>query len=106
MRFTLFLLLFACPLLFSQNKSREKTDSVSYYIQLSNFSSKINNYKNSLDYTQKAIDYAHSHKDVKAEANASSAMGTLYFELKKYDDAIENFNRSIALYNTLKPSAE
>ncbi|HLA54909.1 MAG TPA: ATP-binding protein [Flavobacterium sp.] len=105
MRSYFLLLLLIGPLVFSQKKS-EKVDSVSYYIQLANFSSKINNYKNSLDYTQKAIDFAHGKNDVHAEANAASAMGTLYFELKKYDDAVEIFNKSIALYNSLKPSAE
>ena len=92
--------------MFSQKKNTEKTDSVSYYIQLANFNSKINNFKLSLDYSQKAIDYAHAKKDVKGEASACSSLGTFYFELKKYDDAIENFNKSVSLYNTLKPSAE
>ena len=106
MRFFLMLFILSATMSFSQKKSVEKTDSVSYYIQLATFSSKINNYKNSLDYTQKAIDYAHSKKNIKAEAKASAALGTIYFELKKYDDAIEIFNKSIALFNTLKPSAE
>ena len=102
----LFFLLLLSPLLFSQNDAGSKIDSVNYYIQLANFSSKINNYKNALDYTQKAIDYAHANKRAKAEANATSSLGSLYFELKKYDDAIEFFKKSIAVYNTLKPSAE
>jgi signal transduction histidine kinase/CheY-like chemotaxis protein len=105
MRFYILFLFCFTQLLFSQ-KYTEKSDSVGYYIQRANFNSNINNFKLSLDYTQKAIDYAHSKKDVKAEASATSTMGTWYFELKKYDDAIENFNKSIALYNTLKPSAE
>jgi signal transduction histidine kinase len=93
-------------MLFAQQRSAEPQDSVSYYIQLANFSSKINNYKNSLENAQKAIDFAHNNKMVKAEANASSLLGTFYIELKKYDDAIEIFNKSISLYNTLRPSAE
>ncbi|RZJ30186.1 MAG: response regulator [Flavobacterium sp.] len=106
MRFYIVLLLCFSQLLFSQKKNTEKADSVSYYIQLANFNSKINNFKLSLDFTQKAIEYAHVKKDVHGEANACSTLGTFYFELKKYDDAIENFNKSVALYNTLKPSAE
>jgi signal transduction histidine kinase/CheY-like chemotaxis protein/tetratricopeptide (TPR) repeat protein len=81
-------------------------DSVSNYLQLAEYNAKVNNFKNSLTYTQKAIDYAHANKDVIAEAGALSTLGTFYFELKKYDDAIENFNRSIALYNTQQPSDE
>jgi signal transduction histidine kinase len=105
MRFYISFLFCFTQLLFSQ-KYTEKSDSVDYYIQRANFNSNINNFKLSLDYTQKAIDYAHQKKDVKAEASATATMGTWYFELKKYDDAIENFNKSISLYNTLKPSAE
>lgn len=106
MRSFLLLLILSSQLLFSQKKSQEKIDSVSYYIQMANYSSHINNYKSSLDYTQKAIDYAHNQRNVKAEANACSTLGTFYLELKKYDDAIENFTKGISLYNTLKPSAE
>ena len=100
----MFLLCFG--LLFSQKKKSEKTDSVSSYLELATFNAKINNFKNSLTYTQKAIDYAHAAKDVKAEAGALSALGSFYFEIKKYDDAIENFNKSIQLYNTQKPSSQ
>jgi signal transduction histidine kinase/CheY-like chemotaxis protein len=106
MRSVLLLVALFTQLAFSQKKNAEKSDSVGYYIQLANFSSKINNYKNALDYTQKAIDFAHEKGNPRAEAQALSTLGTLYFELKKYDDAIEIFNKSIALFNTLKPSAE
>ncbi len=98
--------LFCTGLLFSQTKTSEKADSVSHYLQVANFNAKVNNFKNSLDYTQKAIDYAHANGDVKAEANALSALGTFYFELKKYDDAIENLHKSLQLFSTLKPSDE
>ncbi|RZJ36126.1 MAG: response regulator [Flavobacterium sp.] len=106
MRLYLLLLLFFVSPLFSQKDNGTKSDSVAYYLQLANFSSKINNYKNALNQTQKAIDYAHSTANVKAEANASSTQGILYFELKKYDDAIDIFKKTITLYNTLKPSTE
>src|SRR5690606_30989464 len=93
-----------CSRLFSQDAA--KIDSVGHYLELANFNSKINNFKLALDHTQKAIDYAHANKDIKAEAGAYSTLGTFYFELKKYDDAIENFNKSIQLFNTQKPSSE
>ncbi len=105
MRYALLFVILTFTLSYSQKKS-EKIDSVAYYIELAEYNSKINNYKNSLEYTQKAIDYASVKGDVKAEANASSAMGRLYFDLKKYDDAIEIFNNSIILYNKLSPSSE
>ncbi len=105
MRYAFLFIILSITLAYSQ-KNTEKIDSVSYYLELAEYNSKINNYKNSLDYTQKAIDYAKSKSDVKAEANASSSLGLLYFDLKKYDDAIEILNKSIVLYNKLSPSAE
>ncbi len=106
MRFWLLIVLLCSYAAIGQRNTVEKVDSVAYYIQLANFSAKINNFKNSLEYTQNAINYASEINDTRAEANATAALGSLYFQLKKYDDAIENFNRSIALYNTLKPSDE
>jgi len=105
MRYALLFAILTFTLSYSQKKS-EKIDSVGYYIELAEYNSKINNYKNSLDYTQKAIDYASAKGDLKAQADASSALGLLYFDLKKYDDAIEIFNKSIVFYNTLSPSSE
>ena len=81
-------------------------DSVKYYLELSSFNEKDNNYKNALNYNQRAIDYAHLTKNTAEEANAYAALGNIYFELNKYDDAIENFKKSGLLYNKLKPSSE
>jgi len=106
MRLYLASLLLLSAVVFGQKKKPEKTDSVAYYLQVANYNAKVNNFKNSLTYSQKAIDYARAQKDVRAEANALSAMGSLYFELKKYDDAIDVFDRSLSLYGMLKPSAE
>lgn len=89
-----------------QKKNADQADSVAYYIELSNFNIKTNNYKFSLAFAQKAIDYAESKKDVKAQAFAHYTLGGIYFELKKYDDAIETYYKSVSLYNTLKPSSE
>lgn len=89
-----------------QSKTAAQVDSVAYYIELSNFNIKTNNYKFSLDFAQKAIDYAHAKKNVKDEAYANSMLGAIYFELKKYDDAIESYYKSVSLYNTLKPSSQ
>ncbi len=104
-----FLFLFFFPALLSAQKQQNKAskvDSVAYYIELSNFNIKTNNYKFSLDFAQKAIDYANVKKDVKSEAYANSMLGGIYFELKKYDDAIESYYKSVSLYNTLKPSTQ
>ncbi len=89
-----------------QKKSTVKVDSIDYYIELSNFNIKTNNYKFSLSFAQKAIDYAKKTKNKKAEARGFSLLGSLYFDLKKYDDAIESYYKSIAQYNTFSPTSQ
>jgi len=102
-----FFILFT-SLIFAQRpkKVANEVDSVAYYIELSNFNIKTNNYKYSLAFAQKAINYAEKVKDVKQQAFANYALGAIYFELKKYDDAIETYYKSVSLFNTLKPSSE
>ncbi len=104
MRFLLTFLLLTVSLLQAQRQSNEPIDSVSYYMQMANYSTSINNFRNTLEYTQNAIDFARSHGMPRAEAEAWSRLGSTYFELRKYSDAIESFNKSIALYNTFNPS--
>ncbi len=108
MKHLVFILLFLSSFAFAQKKEKKaaKVDSIAYYIELSNFNIKTNNYKFSLNFAQKAIDYAHEVKDVKSEANANALIGGIYFELKKFDDAIESYYKSVSLYNTLKPSSQ
>src|SRR5690606_22004889 len=63
-------------------------------------------YRTALDNTQKAIDFAKIRRDKSAEAKATLALGVIYLELKKFDDADQLLNRSITLYKTLPPSSE
>lgn len=108
MRPFLVFFIFCTTLVFAQKpkKNAKETDSVAYYIELSNFNIKTNNYKFSLGFAQKAIDYAEKTKDVQNQAFANYTLGAIYFELKKYDDAIETYYKSVSLYNTLKPSSQ
>ena len=106
MRRFLLLLLFLTSTAFAQKQSKTAVvDSVDYYIELSNFNIKTNNYKFSLTFAQKAIDYAKKTSNVVSQANAYATLGAIYFELKKYDDAIEVYYKSVSLYNTIKPSS-
>lgn len=91
---------------FGQPKANDKIDSTTYYIQLANFNKKTNNYKFSLAFSQKAFNYANSHKDIKGKAAALFSLGTTYSELKKVNDAIETFSKSADIYSQLPPSAD
>ncbi|MCB0442749.1 MAG: tetratricopeptide repeat protein, partial [Flavobacterium sp.] len=88
----------------SQNKG-EELDSTNYFIELANFHKKNNNYRSSQDYIQKAIEFAEAQKNYQAQADAYSFLGNVYFELRKYSDAIQTYNKSISLYNNQKPSS-
>lgn len=92
-------------LLFSQRDTAGKADSVAYYIDLVKFHKKSNAYKECLVYSQKAIDYALKSNDKQLLATSYSNLGTIYYELKKCDDAINQYQKSIAYYSTLKPTA-
>ncbi len=92
-------------LLYSQKKKLvEKIDSVSYYSNLRDSNIKANKYKAALLYTQKAINYSKENKEIEAEANQTFSLGKIYFDVKKYDDAIKSLNRSILLFKTLEPT--
>ncbi|GEC77212.1 tetratricopeptide repeat-containing hybrid sensor histidine kinase/response regulator [Flavobacterium aquatile] len=106
MRHHLLFLLLIPTLLFSQRIPIEKVDSVSHYIELVKFNKNINNYRNCLDYSQKALDYAKKTNNQKSIANSYSNLGIVYLELKKYNDAIDVLIKSIAIYSTLPQSSE
>lgn len=104
--YLLFFILFNTLTFSQKNITNAEIDSVKYYLQLSAFNSKDNNYKNALHYTQRAIEYAYAHKNTLAEARSYASLGYIYFEINKYEDAIENFKKSAKLYNILPSSSD
>jgi signal transduction histidine kinase len=100
----IWILLFIPIVFFGQRVSIKKNDSTAYYIQLANFNKKTNNYKSALALSQKAYNYAKLNNNIKGKADALLSLGTTYFELKKWDDALESFTKSADLYNQLIPS--
>ena len=100
--------IFICiPLaLFGQKKSSQKIDSTAYYIQLANFNKKTDNYKSSLAFSQKAFNYAKAKNNIKGKGEALFFLGTTYFEIKKFNDAIETFNKSAYYYSKLRTSTD
>lgn len=92
---------FLCTVLVqAQNKniSNEVVDSTAYFIELANFHKKNNNYRSSMDNIQKAIDFADKKNKINAKADSYLFLGNLYFELKKYSDALDTYNKCISLY--------
>lgn len=105
MRFFTLFFVFVSTLLFSQkNNFTEKIDSVSYYGNLSDSNVKANKYKNALYFTRKAINYSKVNNKLDALSSQTFNLGKLYYDVKKYEDAIEAFNMSISLSASLQPS--
>lgn len=102
----LIFLLFSSTLYPQRPNDVRAKDSADYFIELARFNTTIDNYRNALVYTQKAIDFSHEANNVSAEANATLSLGTLYTEIEKYDDAIETLNRSIKLFRRMPISSE
>ena len=88
--------------LYSQQK--EKKDSTSYYSELANSNIQINEFKNALFYAQKAIDYAEENSPVDIQARQTLFLGKIYFDLQKYNDAIDLFSKSIELFESVAPT--
>ena len=84
----------------------EEIDSTAYYSSLSNSNIQTNNYKEALVNSQKAIDYAKKNKNIKDQAQQNLNLGKIYFDLKKFDDAIETLLKSAALFSNFEPSSE
>ncbi|NNT71747.1 response regulator [Flavobacterium sp. IMCC34852] len=102
----LFLLLLFQTLVYGQRKVAFSKDSTAYYIDLANFNKKINNYKSSLYFSQKAINYALSKGNSKQKADALFSLGSTYFELKKYEDAIEFFSKCSTIQSSVPPNSQ
>lgn len=106
MRYYLLFFIFISSLLFSQrNNFTEKIDSVDYYSNLANSNMSENKYRNALVYTQKAISYSKVKNKPEDQANQTLRLGKLYYDVKKYDEAINVFNKNLPLFTALQPSA-
>jgi signal transduction histidine kinase len=100
----LFVFIFFCnSFLYSQ--TNEKIDSLSYYSNLSNSNIKTDKYKKALFYTQKAINYSLETRNIAGQADQTYRLGKIYFDLKKYNDAIKTFHKSIEFYKKLEPNS-
>lgn len=107
MKFIQLFFVLASSLLFSQkNNSTEKIDSIAYYSHLANTNACKNKYSNAFYYTQKAINNAKKNNKTEELANQSFYLGRLYYDIKKYDEAINAFKESKSLSNVLHPSPE
>ncbi|UOK43851.1 MULTISPECIES: tetratricopeptide repeat-containing hybrid sensor histidine kinase/response regulator [Flavobacterium] len=91
---------------FSQEKNATiNVDSVPYYLEVSNFHKSSFDYDKALIYARKAKQYAIKNKLQRELADSHLSIGCIYNELDRQDEAIENYIRSITIYNDLEASS-
>ncbi len=102
----LFLILLLQTISFGQKKAATPIDSTAYYVELANSNKKINNYKSSLYFSQKAINYALIKGNVSQKSEALYSLGSTYYELKKYNDAVDVFSKCAGLLSTIPSTSQ
>lgn len=81
-------------------------DSVASYLELSTFYYKTSDYKLALDYAQKAFDYSRGIRNPKKMAQAYAAMGDIYFDLNKFEDAASKYSKCLEIANAYPASSD
>jgi signal transduction histidine kinase/CheY-like chemotaxis protein len=88
--------------LYSQTK--KNTDSISYYNKLANSNINKNKYNQAVFYTKKSIDFCQTANKPQDLANQTYKLGKIYYNQQKYDEALKNFHKSVALFNKAQPT--
>ncbi|WP_442787346.1 ATP-binding protein [Flavobacterium suncheonense] len=103
-----YLLLIYCFLTFSgfsqKSDPNAKADSVTYYLELSNFHKDNFSFEKALSFAKKAQALSEKNKFKKNLADSYLAIGGIFYQLSKTDLAVENLIRALSIYNTLTPS--
>ncbi|MEY2693561.1 MAG: Sensor histidine kinase RcsC [Bacteroidota bacterium] len=96
--YLLLLCLWIGPLMAQQPESTQiDMDSVGSYLELSSFYYKTNDYKAALDFAQKAFDYSKEIRNPKKMAQSYAAMGAIYFDLNKYEEAAKQYTKCLEI---------
>jgi signal transduction histidine kinase len=102
----LFLLLFPFIVFSTESPKNKKTDSILYYLELSQLNSKTDEYEKGIQSNQKSFVFTTKNERSLKVAKSYSSLGQLYFEKRKYDKAIILLSKSISIFNKFKPSLD
>ena len=101
----LYIFIFLNYFSFAQSVKVVPVDSTYYFIKQANTFTHKNNFKNSLFFAQKAIDYASTMQSSKSKSDAYATMGYIYYKINKTLDAIPVLEKSIANFDKNLPIA-
>ena len=99
-----FFILFCFFNSFLYSQSKKNTDSVFYYNKLVNKNLGNKKYKEAVYYTQKSINFCESNHKHEGLANQTFKLGKIYYKQHKYDEALKSFHRSVASFDSVKPT--
>ena len=99
-----FFILFCFFNSFLYSQSKKNTDSVFYYNKLVNKNLGNKKYREAVYYTQKSINFCELNHKHEGLANQTFKLGKIYYKQHKYDEALKSFHRSVASFDSVKPT--
>ncbi|OMQ09942.1 ATP-binding protein [[Flexibacter] sp. ATCC 35103] len=100
----LFFIVFCFFYSFLYSQTKKNTDSVFYYNKLVNNNLNNKKYKEAVFYTKKSIDFCETNHKPESLANQTFKLGKIYYKQHKYDEALKNFHKSVASFDSVKPT--
>ncbi|MDN3672083.1 ATP-binding protein [Flavobacterium branchiarum] len=82
---------------FLYSQLTENTDNVVHSSKPSNSSVKAKKHNQVLAFTEKSILFSESNHKIESQANQTFKLGKIFYNQKKYDEALTNFNKSLTL---------
>ncbi|MWB94588.1 response regulator [Flavobacterium sp. GA093] len=103
MKYYFFILIgFINAFLYSQTK--QNTDSISYYNQLTNAKLKNKNYDSAVFFAKKAIELCAQNQESDKLADQTFKLGKIFYAQNKYQEALKYFYKSVDLYKNISSS--
>jgi len=99
-----FFILFCFFNSFLYSQSKKNTDSIFYYNKLVNKNLGNKKYREAVYYTQKSINFCELNHKHEGLANQTFKLGKIYYKQHKYDEALKSFHRSVASFDSVKPT--
>jgi signal transduction histidine kinase/CheY-like chemotaxis protein len=99
-----FFILFCILHSFLYSQTKKNTDSVIYYNKLVKNNLNNKNYDQAVFHTKKSIDFCEVSHNAEGLANQTFKLGKIYYNQKKYEEALKNFHKSVSLFTDLKPT--
>ncbi|GAA4120975.1 ATP-binding protein [Flavobacterium chungbukense] len=83
---------------------KRNADSVIYYNKLANYNLNNKKFSQAVFYTQKSINFCEINGKRENLAVQTLKLGKIYYNQKKFEEALKNFHKTVSLFDTLKPS--